>query len=452
MVVWFYPVSIACLAYLAGRLNRDAVGDGSSGFLSLLALTDTSALEWTITRVIQNVIGFLSVWLVRLPFLCLFYTLGGLRLFDLVIYECLLLGLFMALMARAMSISHKTDSRQSTDISGISTLFFLEFCLSAPKIVVGLMAFLGLTFPLKQQANANAMADSLWQLTLQRWFMGINVGGLLLEDLWQYLLLYLIIALFYLRSYSRHLYDQIGNTPEPVLKSSKEKRKVPVKRSSLPRCWEDALAWQSYVYYAGGSENVTGRVILYGVAFAVYLFTIVTGMYQPLMVIILLGSGVTFLNLMNTPAHCLDKEFKAKTFSSLLLTPHEGLDFYYGWRRGMLNLSLTDHLFILAMLLLLMLKLPMVALAAMSVVVAIHLMGPFLMLSFLVSFSWKSVGVCIFIFIGLIATVGIGIAVSLTTVAMAFPLGFLPSFWLYNYIIRQKFLEHWFSVRIEQEI
>lgn len=448
MLWWFYPASILLLASLAGRLNRETVGDTTSGYLSLISLTGTTNTQWTMIRFVQNWIGFISVWVVRIPFLCLFYTLGGIRFYELILSEVLLLFLYGAVAARSMVVAHNSDNRKGANWSGIGTIFALEILLNLGRIIVGILTALKIPAPniLRQ------FADFTNGLSLLHWFMNLVSGGFVAYDLIGHLGLYLAITFFLLEKYRRILYERIGESPEPALESKKEKTKALKKRPPLTRCWDNVLGWQSYVYYAGGHDNTTGRVVLYVLAFMFVLFCAATKMLTPIMVIVLIGSGIVFLNAMNGTSHCLDKELKAKTLGSLVMTPHDGLDLYRGWRSGILWLCIPDHIYALLVAIVMLFVEPVASYIIVCFVITIDLSGPLLMLSGLVPIALKSLGTAFVVLFGLFACVMFGVFIAWASHPAFFPFGFLPIYFLFNSFLLHKFVESWLMITIADQV
>src|SRR5262245_61106590 len=64
----FSGFSLIFVLILASRLGSDSVGDVRTGLLGLIQLAGTRPSQWVALRQVQMWIGFLSVWIVRLPF------------------------------------------------------------------------------------------------------------------------------------------------------------------------------------------------------------------------------------------------------------------------------------------------------------------------------------------------------------------------------------------------
>lgn len=376
-----------------------------------------------------------------------FYT-GGIRFRELLLCEAVFLALFAAVASRSMLASHNTDNRKGSDWSGIGTIFVLEIVLNLGRIIAAVLAAIGVIVP-----NVLLEAGELMSsVSLLNWFANVTGGGLLPVNPLGMLAIYSSLTLYWLFKYRKVLYDRIGETPEPALESKKEKTKALKKRPPLERCWENALGWQSYVYYAGGRDNTTGRVILYGAALLFVLFSLATKMLVPLMVIILIGSGIVFLNAMNGTTHCFDKESKANTLGSLMMTPHNGLDLYRGWRSGILWLTIPDHVYLAIVMVAMLAVEPWVSYVILCLMITIHLSGPLLMLSGLVPIALKGLGTAFLVLFGLLLCVFFGVFVAWLMHPAAFTLGFMPLYAIFNSILLHYFVEHWLIVKIADEV
>lgn len=463
----FERVSILLLAILAGRLNRETVGDATSGFLSLIYLSGTSRAAWTLVRVIQIWSGFLSVWIIRLPFLLLFFTLGGARFFDIVAMEVLLLFVFAAAASRTMLVAHNADKHSSADWAGLGTIFLIEIGLVAGKFLVVLLSLIKVNVPAPYAAWADQAAELSLYLRLQVFGSGAGIG----ISIWWSVLIYSVLTFYWLFRYQFQLYKQVGDSPQPMLEGKNEKKKSLEKRPPLERCWDDALAWQSYVYYAGGNNNTTGRRFLYVIVFVLTSVIVITGFLQAFLGLILVISAAVLVNVMNTPAHCLDKEVKAKTLSSLALTPHSGIDLYLGWKRGMYRLAIPDLIYVALISVVTFFLHPIMPLVIISFTATLLLSGPLLILSHLVPISIRGFGTGMFVVFGLLVIAGISAAGSWLIgdfVISHFPnslfRGFeaarlitfaffaIPLFWGFNVILLNTFVEKWMRIKIDAQI
>ncbi len=444
----FERVSVFLLAILAGRLNRETVGDATSGFLSLIYLSGTSRGAWTLVRVFQIWAGFLSVWMIRLPFLLLFFTLGGARFSDIVAMEVLFLFVFAAASSRTMLVAHNAEKQSSSDWAGLGTVFMVEICLVAGRFLIVLLSLINVNVPASYVILADQAAELSLYIRLQVLGSGAGIG----ISTWWSVSIYSVLAIYWLIQYQLQLYKQVGDSPQPMLEGSKDKKMSLKSRPPLTRCWDDALAWQSYVYYAGGNNNTTGRVVLYSIAFLLVCVIVSTSYLKFFLGLILVVSGAVLVNVMNTPAHCLDKESKAKTLSSLALTPHSGLDIYHGWKRGMWRLAIPDFIFVALVSVVTFFLDPIFPLVIVSITLTLLLSGPLLILSHLVPVSLRGFGTGMFVVLGLILIVVIGGLGSALYSPVGFPFVAIPLYWGFNQILLKAFVEKWMRIKIDAEI
>ncbi len=462
----FERLSIFLLAILAGRLNRETVGDATSGYLSLIYLTGTSRAEWTLVRLFQIWSGFLSVWVIRLPFLLLFFTFGGAAFSDILAIEILLLFAFAAASSRTMLVAHHANKQNSSDWAGLGTIFLIEIFLIAGRVLITILSLLNVNLP----TSWATFADQLAELSLYVRLQTFASGGGITVSIWWSVLIYSVLSIIWLSMYYCQLYKGVGDSPQPMLEGKKEKKKSLQRRPTLDPCWEDALAWQSYVYYAGGSNNTTGRIILYGFAFLLTCLIVMTGYLEAFLGLILVVSAAVLVNVMNTPAHCLDKETKAKTLSSLALTPNSGIDLYRGWKRGMYRLAIPDLIYVTLISVVTFFLHPVIPLIIVSFTITLLFSGPLLILSHLVPVSIRGFGTAVFVVFGLIAIFGVSLLGSWAILSFAhsflsnslfrgfnaiqlvtFLLVAIPLFWGFNVILLNSFVEKWMQVKIDAE-
>lgn len=447
----FFPISIILNVILAGRLTRDRVGDNAGGFTSLLALTGTSRMEWIAVRLTQIWIGFLLVWIIRIPFVLLIFTLGGVLWEDLIAMESLLLMLFMATSTAALLAAHSADNQKSAGSAGWTALVRAEFLLLAGNLFLHLLGYAGISAPTQIADVCETLASASLYQRLVRYAGSPALGTSVMSQLLVInAVLYLLIAVYSLVRFHRDLYSSIGESPQPQILSKKEQKETQkARRQRLARCWDDALAWQSYVFYSGGSDHLTGRVVLYCLALLLILGSYVTSMLEPFSVLLMMVGAVALINAVNTPAKCMEKETKAKTLTALILTPYTGRELYKGWRRGASYLLIPDLVFAAMISAGMYFVEPMGSLVIVTVTLAILMNGPFFMLSHLVPLKWNSLATGMFVIIGFIGVVVVGLIAGGTLFPIAAPLVMLPLWWLFNQLLLRVFLEKWIGIRVD---
>lgn len=447
-LVWFYPMSLIFVGVLAGRVNRGSSGDASSGFLTLVALTGTSRSEWCLCRIAETWIGFLSVWIVRIPILLLMFTFGGLRWSNILCAEILFLFVFAAVNAKLMVLSHSSGSKTIAAFTGIGTITVIELALHSGRIASSVLKLLSISPP----NWVDTVADFMSRVSLVSTYQQLIAGSSIFDTLVYTLLVYLGLGIFWTMRFGQNVFDSIGKDPEQGLADRKELNQLKRRLNPLPRCWDDALAWQGYVYYAGGNDNTTGRVVLYGLGYIALLSCIWVGGLEVLTGIILVIGAIVMINSINSPAQFLDKEIKTKTLSTLVMTPHSGQDFYTGWRRGTLWLTIPDHLFAAITALTMYFVEPIIAYVIICFVALVNCCGPFFMLSALVPLRFYSLVSALAVVMGLVVVIAIGAIVAVNTNALMFLIVTLPLMAGFNFLLKKIGINYWMGRKIDQEI
>ena len=91
------------------------------------------------------------------------------------------------------------------------------------------------------------------------------------------------------------------------------------------RVWDDALAWQSFVFVGRGGRIVRAKVVGYTLL-ALVGWQAVRMDYEivPMLMLPVLCGGL-LMNAINKPGECLTREFNDKTISTLLLIAAGGI-------------------------------------------------------------------------------------------------------------------------------
>ena len=444
----FYWGSIFLLAYLADNLNRDAVGDAVSGYLSLVAMTGTSTAEWTVLRLTQIWSGFMSVWVVRLPFLCFFYTLGGMRIGEYVALEIMLLAIFAAASSRTMLTAHHGQIRKSSGWSGVAAILVIEVILLVGVMITSLFSYSGRIFP-----GALAVAsEALSRMSLYNQMISFPSAGQIPTSFLWTAVPYSLFAIYWIRKYSRQVYARIGETPLQNLQGTKSDQKALRQRAPLPRCWDDALAWQCYVYREGGSKQTLLRLVMYTVVLIVIGVCLATGSMHNLLIVVLIGTQIALLQVMNSPPRCFDNEVKAQTLSSLILTPHTELEFYRGWRRGSLWLAIPDYGFAILFALIMATIYPLITFILLGTTALAFASGPLFMLSGLVPISFSSLWTGFVVIAGLTGVIFLATVIGTATALVVIPIVAIPLYWGFNQILLRFFVKSWMKKKIDAEL
>lgn len=438
----FMP-SYCLLLFLAIRLPGDAVGDGRSGLLELLGLTNLPSTAWLAYRQIQIWIGFLSVWIIRIPIVWLAFVLGGVAIDDLVTRELLLLGAFAILSTFAMFLSHGADSRRQVNQRLFGTVFALETVLILPRLVLdALTTYLSIQFPNWVAETADHFASMRFSPNFQAaitnsfsWSMG-----------WTSVLLYSTIAIVMLGWMVLALYRPPADQPANV--TSGLLRKSPQQRRDSRRSWDDALAWQAYALHSNGKQIIQCKIALY--AFVALAMPVCFQLdYRELwLTLSLLLCGGSILAAVNKTGDCLQRELKDQTLSALLLTPNDAVDIYDGWRRAGWHLSWPDLIAAPLLVSVLAANFPDAVPVVVAILIGILLSGPFMMLSPLVPFTVKG------LFSGLmlvgipVVLIGVGISFGIAVNPwLSIPVA-IPLWALYNQWLRRRTLKKWMDEKV----
>ena len=439
----YFGMSAWLAIFLAIRLGGDDAGTRSTGWFPLLQMTGIRPLVWIAFRLAQTWIAFASVWIVRVPILLFTLTLGGLRSTEILAAECLLVVVFGVLSSVALLFAHFAKSRQRVFAPTLFMMLAVEVLTQGPRVLVALLKELRIW-----------SAPSALEKLLETW-AGLSLSHsvrlamsqtLTIDTLWPTALLYGALAGLALLALNGVLFRDSDASPaadqsEPALHGKKQRRQ----RRASHRCWDDALAWQSYRYYGGGNDMLVGKSAVFCVLMIGVWTFVGLGFAETALVLGALGTLVSLLATTNKVTDCLQREIRDKTLLTLLLTPNEALDFYRGWRRGIWRLLIPDLVLWLAM----MLTLGVSNLNGRGVVFmvggVILTSGPFLMLSLLVPFSFKGfvTGMAVVFFLVGMIGLTIGLAVGVASPWLA-GMAILISV-LFNWGIRNLILARWLN-------
>ena len=262
-------VHTAMAVLLAVRLSGDVAGNRASGVVGLLYLTGISARDAIGSQLMLATTSFLSVWIVRVPILCLAYHLGGTTWHQILQIEVLLLGLFVMTFCAGLLIGH-----YATDRVGSRNVFLLPIILEASlllpsAIVFAVKAWTTLPVPLM----VKDVTDHLRYLRLSTClYYSMHSPNPSAIYLWP-LVLHLGIAVPCLWAWKRVYFTCLDeaevpatseNTPQPI-RTSKS-----MSRPSRP-IWDDALAWQAYYVHSQGRSNLIVRCVAIAVCLLVVI-------------------------------------------------------------------------------------------------------------------------------------------------------------------------------------
>jgi hypothetical protein len=330
-------ISLTFLLGLASRLGSDSVGDVNTGLLGLVQLAGTRPSQWLLIRIVQMWIGYVSVWIVRIPVLAFVFTLGGIRLETMLITELAMAVNFLALSSLALLLSFNAQTRRHVNGRVVLLLFVWNALLVLPAAVASsLSVFWPWLFPVP-------LVDALqWiaSFSLSSQFFMSTSAMPALEELWPGLVLYGAIGVALLARFWRMVVrfgtmtseDRVGPTPDTT--------GVPQRVSR--RCWDDALAWQAFVFVGRGNRMVRAKAVGY-VMLGILVWLAVEYGYEILAMLMLpILCGGLMMNAINKSGECLTRELNDKTIGTLLMTPHNYDELTAGWRRGSWRLAAPD--------------------------------------------------------------------------------------------------------------
>jgi hypothetical protein len=439
-----FVMSLCIVVLLAHRLSGDSVGEAQSGFLELLFLSGVTPSRWLVVRIIQLAVGFLSVWLLRIPFLLFTITLGGVRHEQILTNELLLFTAFSVLSSLALALSPNRTSRQGLFGSLFAVGCGWEFLLVAPAIMRGMITRFYHWTPAEPVVQA---IDRMQEISLASSMLRAMIATAPASACLPTFILYGALTLMLLAVYHRRLvrFSRGVWQAEPAARAAAE----PGRTRSSRRCWDDALAWQAYCIHSSGARWVAGISVGLSIAAVLLIASAVYGYHEAGFVLSAIAAAVALLFSVAKPSDCLSCEIRDLTIGTLLLTPHEPDDFYAGWSRGARRLARPSLFFAGFMIVVSAGIDPQAPLIAASVAAALWLSGPFFMLSPLVPFSLEGIATALLLFTvaGLIACVSIVAAVMWHPVLL--PAISIPLVWLYNRLLRRLLLTYWMRRKIE---
>jgi hypothetical protein len=454
-----FVLSLLLMYFLAVRLGSDSVGDRRSGFLELISLAGLRPWQWLTVRTVQMWVAFLSVWIVRVPVLVIVFCFGGLRVWDILAVELLLLAGFWGGSNVSLLLAQRAKSRQVVASWTGGVVIPLELLLLIPRSLIGyLSGMLNWSF----SGPVSRFAGELAQLSLAERFRSLMTGQFVPEDVWPTMALYGGLGAVAMLRLAAVLFRNPGDDRADAPDTWRELFQ-PVRPRSRPsrRCWDDALAWQAYAVHARGTGIVRGswiwNVTIGGV---VLVFVVAQPQYFEFLVLMLLASCCLKL-LFHTakPGDCLQREIREKTLPMLMLTPHEEVELYDGWRRGAWRLSVPDLALLGVAAIALLPMRPEFSIWMLAAGAAILSSGPFLMLSQLVPWTLRGIAAgfsVVFLLLGLtlVCTI-LGAALSTISFPLApllFPLVTLGLFYGFNQGLRKVTLPRWMREKVDSTL
>lgn len=363
--------------------------------LQLVRLSGLTARQWLAARLGVLVPQLLSIGLLPLPFLAFAPSLGGVSWTGIAAAELVIASHLAMLLSVALFQSTRLDTK-----GGSGFLFGIE-CIGE-LLIPGAASLLLLLDDGPLQHGLQAVATVLSRSTGSQSIQAAIRGTLTLGQFGLACAIPLGVAWLFGRIVVNRLYApsdeqslpdpaalaEIPETPvpEPVARPAPvEPVSGPISRPS-ERCWDDALAWHAVFFQTGPAGTRAAKKVLiaksalYGVVIlGVILFEmsgpspwegIVLNIAAGLIAVVVLA-GVAY------PAKAFGRELDDRMMEMLLLTPHDGADFYDGWSRGARRLQLPEYAIALVLIgVLLATRTPVWGAVATAVFVGLLTLGP----------------------------------------------------------------------------
>jgi len=443
----FFLLSFVMAIFLSGRLAGDSVGDRRSGFLALICLSGLTSGQWLLLRLIQIWIGFISVWIVRIPFLLFLPALGGVDWEFLAYYEAILLLTFLVFSSFGLLIAQFCETRRDLIPATVALAFFLELLFTGPAI------FSNVIWLLDSKLIGSGWMSlfstlSMWSVTMRLSAMSAPVNEL--PSLWPTVIVFGLLAAYLLSKIRYVAFRNLGTSGPASSPSSKSKVKSNGKR--YERCWDDAFAWQAFAFHSSGKAGVSLKIAFYLMALTVLGMGLMTNYGELVIVLSLLGAALGLMMASDRPGNSFQREVKENTLTALLLTPHHYVDMYDGWRRGTVKFMWPDVAYCILVLGLIAIRFPIVSLIGFSVFCAVMVSGPFMMLSPLVPYTFRGIATGILLIAEVVVLIIIAAIAAGTIHLIAFPLVLFPAWWGTNIWLRAKMIPYWMELKAKTVI
>ncbi|MCA9079803.1 MAG: hypothetical protein KDA58_04560, partial [Planctomycetaceae bacterium] len=437
-------------AFLATRLEGDSVGERSTGALQLLQLSGVTPRQCLLVRWGQMTIGFLSVWLIRLPFVLLAVTLGGLDWLNVVIQEIALVGLFCVLGSFALTIAIQAASRSIVWQGAIGIVVLVESLVAIPVFTLLIIEqSYGLSFPVSLQQAAEFLGTFRGSSILSANLTNSLEWEMALRPLLLYSLLVGIASWMYLVT----IYlpgDELEGQPDTGTGSAVKRTESAAVLKRPPRAiWADALAWQALVYHSPFWAYLPFKVFSYIIALICLPVAFAYDFADQALILIAVAAGTMLLLTLNKPADCLQREIKEETLPWLLIAGFDVVDLINGWRRGSNWVVWPDVLLWGVVVVVSGARHPETLPILLAIGAWIFTAWPFMALSPLVPFSLKG-GLAGFAIVGIMVVLVVFAIIIGATISpwAVFPLA-LPPWIVYNYLLKTRLLPYWAQVKLE---
>jgi len=333
----FYLVSFIGTAILAGVVSQEYIGCRSHAMTSLVAITGISSEKWTLTCAGAMWKTFLLMWLIRFPFLAWVHTQGELSWSTIFCLEFVCLATFAMLSSYAINrASGKTEQGASFGVV-VSAIFLWETLSHANYVLTTIASLSGVQIP----ATVNTIASQLNYLSVTQRVITLLNGGAVEKYVLIQVVTMAAVSVYYLWRFSQTVFSEIGETihvpvgeVEVVAPAGKKKK--------MPRCWDNALAWQAYYYHHNGRITTLGRTLGYILAIIIVLGANYLGYsIEDLMSFEFCGMLFLYANLFTANTSLL-AESKEQTLPSLTLACGDPIKMFSGWQQSIWKWAIVD--------------------------------------------------------------------------------------------------------------
>jgi len=280
------------------------------------------------------VLGYLPIWVLRVPIYTLILSLGGVQLEDVVWLEAVQWVAFLVVGCLALLLARYSTTGMGLAAATILVASFWQMILYFPLIVA---AAIELFRDRPSGGELHSWAVTMGKLALPQYFLrlpsGLGEWTMALTSLG----LHLGLALLLLRMLRRVVYFNVGTETATLDAAGTMAERRSATRPSR-RVSDDPLAWQVRHVHSGRVQQgrtgaVVGAIVVLAIAFGAFREAV------PQSLVLGLACGFTVLILAFKPSECLTLEVKGKTLSTLALLPLDGREIYEGWLRGARHLA-----------------------------------------------------------------------------------------------------------------
>ena len=321
-------------------LAGQSMDDKPSGTLGFLKVANLAPGSWVTFRFLALFIGYLPIWILRIPIYVLVVSLGGVMWEDVLWLEAVQWAAFLSISCLALLVARYSTTGSSLAIATFLIVWLWQAVLYFPLIVT---AILNLFQNAPPRTGDHPIAIAIGQLALPRYFWSRPSNATEWTMALLGIALHLILAFILLRMLAKTVFFNAGTemaTEEPALTRAERRSNTRPSR----RVSDDPLAWQACHIHAGTNPQTRTSAVVIASFFVLALAFGVIDEVVPRSLVIGVTCGMTLVILAFKPSDCLSREVKAKTLSTLALLPLDGREIYEGWRRGARRLARSAYI------------------------------------------------------------------------------------------------------------